>query len=109
LGFDPVKLQDKLREIFGKVLKEQQGLFTSYIISSGKDPEAILCVAGVATPYIYGKIVLIADASSLDCNQLVYSPEGLYVFAWRPEEFVSKVKEKLEKMKARRLRENGKV
>ena len=90
-------IAEKLKGIFPRVVHEIQGLFSSIIVYDDKEPKYVICVANTLTPYIYGRFTSIDKANTLDCNQLIYMPNGLFVYARSAEEFISKMLYKMKR------------
>ncbi|ABN70404.1 hypothetical protein Smar_1313 [Staphylothermus marinus F1] len=87
------QLVEKLRNIYGKIVKENQGYYYSLIIYEKNEPKYLLCVK-TTNGIIYGKISLFNKISSLVCEDLLYDPNGLYIFARSIDEFVEKTQNK---------------
>jgi hypothetical protein len=85
----------RVRNRFGKAIGEDQGYFYSIVIYEGKEPTYVLCINKRTNRVIYGKIALFNKVSSLNCDELLYDPNGLYLFAKNPEEFLNKLLEKI--------------
>lgn len=88
-------LIQKLKAKYNKIIKENQGYFYSLIIYEENEPKYILCVRATRD-LIYGKINLFDKISSLSCDDLLYDPNGLYIFAKTMDEFVEKTVKKIE-------------
>lgn len=88
----------KIGKKFSKIVQETQGIFTLLILYKGEEPKIILCISNSRKSYIYGKISSMNKASSLDCERLLFEPNGLYVFAKTIDEFVEKALIKSERM-----------
>ncbi len=74
---------------FGKAISEDQGYFTSMLITINNE-EFLICLPRSLYEYIYGKIISLKNTSFLDCNRILLDPRGLFIFARSPEEFVEK-------------------
>ncbi len=92
-------IAEKLKSIFPRVVHELQGLFSSIIVYDKDEPKYVICVANTLTPYIYGRFTCIDKASTLDCNQLIYMPNGLFVYARSTDEFINKLLIKLKRFR----------
>ncbi len=89
------RIIDSIKNRFGKVISEDQGYFYSVIVYKGKEPTYILCINKRTNRAIHGKVALFDKISSLNCEELLYDPNGLYLFARNTEEFVNKLLEKI--------------
>lgn len=90
-NYDKSFIKNKLMELYGKILCEEQGNFTMYYI---KEKELILCIKDPKDNVIYGKIVSARKTSIMDCLNIITDPRGLFIFSSDLESFVNKVIEK---------------
>jgi hypothetical protein len=86
---------NRVKNRFGKVIGEDQGYFYSMIIYEGKEPTYVLCISKRMNRAIYGKVALFNKISSLNCDELLYDPNGLYLFSKNTDEFMNKLLKKI--------------
>jgi len=81
----PVELfTETLRSHSNRVLSERQDSYTLVVVSID-NRDVVLCLSkGHYTSTYYVKLALTDDLNSLDCVELEYSPQGLYVFSEDP-------------------------
>lgn len=84
-------VKNRLRELYGKILCEDQGNFTMCYI---KEKELILCIRDPKDNIVYGKIISARKTSIMDCLNIITDPRGLFIFSRDLESFVNKVIEK---------------
>lgn len=83
------RIKELFSNRFGKAIAEEQGYFTSMLVTINND-EFIICFPRSLQEYVYGKIIPLKKTSYLDCDRILLDPRGLFVFAKTPEEFVDK-------------------
>ncbi len=89
-------LFEKYSKFFNKVLKEKQHPFNVYLLVKNSKGLIICVTESTHDHYIYGKIASLEEMMLWDCNYVLESPQGLFLFAKTINEFLTKLDEKIQ-------------
>ena len=89
-------LFEKYGKFFNKVLKEKQHPFNVYLLVKNSKGLIICVIENTHDHYIYGKVASLEEVMLWDCNYVLESPQGLFLFAKTINEFLVKLNEKIQ-------------